>query len=250
MNIKRYFLTATLLFLPMYSYAGSIISVGDVPSFKNDISIDIGLSHNQSSGNVNKVDSGFNGQVVQNGKRYQNIGLLGYNYSTSLGVKSENSSFVHLRHRSFLSDMHAYEFFAQIQSNEFAALSKRELYGFGFFVMPYLDVEDYIFYGIDLMYENEKLTNGQPENKGFRGNFYLKGEVGIDDNISLLESLYYQPSIIDVADYRLINNLSLDFTVNKNVSLRVSYIYLYDSSPALGVESWDSSIKTVLNYKF
>jgi len=99
--------------------------------------------------------------------------------------KTTNSSYLHIRNIRELSTNINWEYFGQVESNEFQYLAFRGLLGIGFRFKPF---EQYkIYFGISPMFVRENYLNIDVETESsFKGNFYLNLKFNLTEKSDII----------------------------------------------------------------
>ena len=105
------------------------------------------------------------------------------------------------------------------------------------------------------MYENEKLDAEQllpfessTENTlRFNTLGFLSYEIS--SNSTLLNSVYFQPSVSELGDFRLLNEMSLELAINNHLALNLSFVWRHDSEPPQVLEKSDIQLITGISLK-
>ena len=66
-------LILVFLIFPLVSEASTIISVDEIPSFKNRINSKVSFGYSKTSGNTNRYNINSSGQVIQNGEHCEQL---------------------------------------------------------------------------------------------------------------------------------------------------------------------------------
>lgn len=251
-----YFLVS-LIFVCAPSTVNAIVSMEDMhlgappQGFVGSFGLDMELD----SGNTEKkgATSGAKFQWTE-GKTTDFI-LMSYEYGEASGIKNKSKGFTHYRHIQQLDDKYAWEGFAQGSFNEFTNLKLRALIGGGVRLTLGERSETRAFLlGLGAFYEREKLDSIYPdeantENK-VRANSYLIIKFQINEHVSLVNSVYYQPSLSEMSDYRLTEDLSLISKLSEVLSLKVGVNIAHDSEPPRDIKQTDTSIKVGIEINF
>jgi len=252
----RSLLLGSLLFTCFTNMALAIVNMDDLhfKGQKESFSGSVSLAASSVSGNSDQSNINLSGQIQWNGDEYINLFVLGHEYGKSSGQRNVNNSFVHARHVRRYSESLDYEFYSQLEENEFTRLNYRGLYGTGLRI-PFWDTDSHIaFLGLGGFREVEKISDQDGESGGEirrtgRWNFYLmsryKGERVIFSN-----TLYWQPRIAYFPDRRALFVSVLKIRANKKLSMMLKLEVAHDSQPPTGVEATDKRIKTGFEYEF
>ncbi len=198
--------------------------------------------------------------------------LLGFGnvaFATSNDTRIIFRTYEHIRYRYKAKKWLTPEVFVQHAFDEFRRLSIRALAGVGpsFKVLDLPTVD--LSLGVAYMFEYEKYSQldvddgmgGQREctpadddpmadppficdtngtQKNHRGSTYLMGSYNLDDRVSIVESLYFQPRLDDFSDFRIMSDTTLKVALTKRVSIANSFVVAYDADPPTGVKELDT----------
>ena len=79
---------------------------------------------------------------------------------------------------------------------------------------------------------------------------YFTDEYLLAENIDLILTAYYQPSLEETDDYKASVLAGVNFNVNKNVSISLQVSIFYDSRPPELADRQDEQISTEFSYSF
>jgi hypothetical protein len=215
----------------------------DKPSFTN-----IGLDLAGKNGNSDKESIAIG--LYHSVRFNQHFGFVqaSREYETSNGTESANNSFLHLRYNYYIDSDHSFELFAQTNVDDFRQLESRDLVGVGY--RKELGKKQAL--GVGAFREEEKyLVNG--ENKLFeqtRANLYWVYAHQISEYAMLSNTLYYQPNVENMSDWRAFNKLTIRSKVSENVYLKFDMLVEHDSKPVLNVASTDTSYSAGFEWEF
>jgi len=167
------------------------------------------------------------------------------------GNRFENSGITHFRHNYRFKPRIAWEAFVQGQYNKVNLIGFRALAGTG----PRFKItksEKYKFYlGTLVMFEYEEVTDGiTPIQRDFRGSSYLSFSLYPTEHTTLVSTTYYQPNFSAFGDYRISNQSSLMVGLFSNFSLKTTYSFIFDTSPAVGIPNSQYDFQTGFAYSF
>ncbi len=146
------------------------------------------------------------------------------------------------------------ESFVQKQFNESILLMDRNLIGGGFrfaFSMPEARINSY--FGTGIMWGHESINDSD---KGVivtripRSTNYISWKAELDDRISTSATGYYQVSLEDGTDYRILFEGSISFSLSKRLTMPLSANFRFDNSPPAGIRKHDLEIFNGLSYTF
>ncbi|MBT8256235.1 MAG: DUF481 domain-containing protein [Bacteroidia bacterium] len=173
------------------------------------------------------------------------------NFQKIEGDRFENSGITHVRYNYRFTSRFAWEAFVQGQYNKVNLIDFRGLIGTG----PRFKLttsEKYKFYGgAAVMYEYEKVSDGvTPKQKVIRGSSYLSFSLYPSDRVTVVSTTYYQPLFETFGDYRISTQNSLLVGLFKNFSVEISYNFVFDTFPAVGIPKSQYDFSTGLAYTF
>jgi len=143
-----------------------------------------------------------------------------------------NRGFGHLRFTKKIIPNLDIEFFFQAGFNDFILIKDRKLFGSG--IRKKLVQKETIksFLGIGFMQEKEIYDLKQNfEQLLLRQTSYSTILYQISEDIYLNNILYFQPSIKDINDFRLLLENELQFKINKAFRINVNINYRFDNDP-------------------
>jgi hypothetical protein len=171
-----------------------------------------------------------------------------------------NTAFVHLRSTYAFTDNKnlLLEMFAQNEFNDFIKLKNRYLFGSGLRIrllkseiFPTDKSKLYMFLGIGGMWEHEELEDTRMIlTEIFRSTNYVSFYWIVDERLTFNLINYYQRSLNDVSDYRILLESNLGFYITRKVAFTVTLNYRYDSLPPTDVKNYDLEIINGINISF
>ena len=181
--------------------------------------------------------------------------LLDRAYGENQSSAYVDKAFLHWRNIWQRSSAFAWELFLQTEQDRFARLSSRHLIGAGARFTHLFAKQGKLHLGSGLMQEQESLFDvGDTSDGGTltptRANLYLVVEYKLRDNLHLVSSTYLQPDLDNHADYRLLEQASLRYTLNRAVSLKLNLNVRTDSTPPQRVKQTDTGLILGLEYSF
>ncbi len=176
--------------------------------------------------------------------------LTDYSLARSSGESFANSGVQHLRYNYKILDWFTAEAFTQAQFNEVLNVKFRWLLGGG----PRFKIvktKPFRLYGATLyMYEYEELADTSVIHRDHRLSSYLSMTLKIKDNLSLINTTYYQPKFADFSDFRISSQTDLTIKISKHFSFTTSYIYFFDAVPAENVPPETHRVENGLSFEF
>jgi len=237
-----------LLVVPIYLYGITPINIVEVGEKKSGYYGNVNLAFSSSQGNSEVERYSISSSV----KKFNstNVWILSgrYKIAQSNGKRSANSSFFHLRNVLKLFKKSDFEYFGQLETNEFQKLNFRGLLGAGLRFKP---LERYRFFiGVDVMFVRETYLGDINSNNRVRGNIYINVKTDLTENNSISYIAYYQPRVDKLKDFDLIQSFEFENRITKNFTLVLNLSYDYDAYPIEDVKKYDFEQTTSLRYKF
>ncbi len=250
--------TVVILSLVLALPAHAIVNVEQlhigIPEPGLEGNIDLSFSATQGNSDYYRLDLAA-GSRYHHDNRTEAL-ILQHAIGASFDRRDTNKSFLHLRHIDQVTAGWAWEGFGQLQRDEFARLKIRGLLGGGLRFTVLEKTEKQAFYlGTGAYYSEEQLEPApsliEPAfTADWRGNVYLVVKYHFSSQTRLAYTIYYQPALDDVNDYRALQHLSLNIAVAENLDLRLSWDSSEDSRPPLAVKPLDSSLRTGFRWRF
>ncbi|MCB0721125.1 MAG: DUF481 domain-containing protein [Ignavibacteriae bacterium] len=162
----------------------------------------------------------------------------------------QNSGFQHIRYNYKLTDTFLrWEVFTQAQFNKVRDIKLRLLAGTGPRFKLY-DTDKMRFYiGTLYMYEYEERQSEPIIERENRISSYFSYTFNIG-KLLLFGTVYYQPEVTQLDDYRLVNQTDLEFKIFDEFKFVIKYRLLYDTFPPPSVPntsySFSNGFKLVL----
>ncbi len=176
--------------------------------------------------------------------------LTNYNLAKSGSTAIADAGSQHLRYNYKIKPWLTAEIFTQLQYNNSLNIKLRWLLGTGpRFKM--IKTPNFALYSAVLyMYEYEDLINPDLLNHDHRISSYISYTLKFRDNLSIINTTYYQPKLDDFADFRLAAYTDLKIKISKHFAFKISYIYTYDSAPAASIPKSTHAISNTFSYEF
>ncbi len=177
-----------------------------------------------------------------------------YSIQQSQGIRTRNNSFVHIRniweiYRKKQGIGIDWEYFGQVETDEFRELNFRGLVGTGLRFKPIYDYK--IYFGIGPMWVKETyLSHKEEDNEVWRANIYFNIRFDVADKSAVSYVAYYQPEIEDGSNVDLKQSFEFESKITKSLSFVVNMSYDYDSNPISKVKKYDFSQTTSFKYNF
>ena len=158
----------------------------------------------------------------------------------------KNEAFSHLRFTNMFYGNIGYELFTQAQYDEFKNLKLRQLNGAGARFQLRNHKKNRLTVGIGIMTDYEIVEPNQTDFTLRSTSYIAYNNIG-----KLIETnavAYFQPSIQDTNDYRILTEASISSKLTNKLRLEVSINFNYDTLPPEGILKNDLIIKNVLKY--
>ncbi len=217
--------------------SGAISNVeADKPRLPNEgFSGALGLSAEGKKGNQEKQV--FSGSGRLNYRQEENLFLLllAQDYGEKNHVRDDRSQFAHLRWTNLLTEKLASEVFLQWETEEFDYLKSRRLSGAGVRYFVGYKPDAYLCaLGLGAFNEHEvnDLITYIDTQELWRLNAYYSLKLQINNQLSLVNTIYAQPNLSNTADYRLLFDLTLSSKVTDQLAFTLAYRLRHDSQPA------------------
>ena len=113
-----------------------------------------------------------------------------------------------------------------------------------------------LYLGVAYMAERESLDDADGASDSgetflrHRNSSYLALVAGITENIQLNETIYFQPRLDDFGAFRLMSETGIEFKVEENFSVVLSYVLRHDRAPYEQLEKTDTELQTELQWSF
>lgn len=231
----------------------AIVNIEGIRNKKENSAFVIKGSFDSKKGNTEKDTVSGELQYLKRLENSEWIFLLKtYQYKNN-DVLQEKQIFGHLRASSPINEFLHIEGYVQHESNLATKLSHRNLIGTGIRATTTPAPLQYLNFGAGVFYSTEELKDQTVSNsteKLWRGNVYLALAMPVAENIKIKNITYYQPTLDNSKDYRILSESEAVFDVNKFTALNISYKYKHDSRPADSTKQYDSTLSTGLTFKF
>jgi hypothetical protein len=197
---------------------------------------DLSMSLNQA---VNFVFGTNNGsQFFYKKDRHVVKSLNGLNLTVVNQSKPINDGFQHFRYTYQLTDRIFPEAFVQGQYNHNTKIAARYIMGFGGLYKIYNKDTDsmQLHVGLHFMPEYERELLGKI-NRHSRLNMLVSYGYTFQNKLGLNLVGYLQPDIKKLSDFRLMGNVSIEMPINKRLTYRSSFGFVFDTDPPEGART-------------
>lgn len=166
------------------------------------------------------------------------------------GTQFVNSGFAHVRYnRKITKELLRWEVFAQYQYNKALEVGQRVLAGSGPRLKLY-DSDKFRAYVAALyMFEYQESVDKTIIERNHRTSNYLTLTIDLD-RFEFSNTIYYQPNMQDVKDYRLLSQSDLKFKIFENLKFKTGFNYRYDTRPFPGVPKTTYYLSNGLVFEF
>ena len=179
-----------------------------------------------------------------------------YSFSRANDNRYVNNAQGHLRFIRQHSPKISFEIFGQYQFNEFIRLEDRFLAGGGgrFGLIQAERTE--VFAGIGYMLEQETLDlpvalpDGTKSEHHRSTNYLTVRYNSEDERLRLVQTLYAQPRLDRLQDFRLLSETSFEIQLFRQLALAINLNVMHDSEPPTGVKDTDVVLSNSLRYSF
>ena len=261
----RSYLTATLTLILFMAFAAVFPVFGQgilntekyEQNLKKAFSLGGTFGYEGARGNsdLNKTDFEFFSSYKIQSHIFRFVG--GFNYLNSSGETITSDIYGQVRYNHvFTGHLQSFTFY-QLQKNEILLVKRRELAGAGLRIalLKKDSARIRLDAGIGGMYENELLKStaqDQPYTAAqnyFRMTDFLSFRY-VHKTIRVVDVMYYQPLVKSFTDFRIYNDLSVQFGIRKHLTFETGFVWRYDSRPPGSLKKQDLNLKNgiVLNF--
>jgi putative salt-induced outer membrane protein YdiY len=218
----------------------------------------LSLGLNGATGNTEKMQTNVDAHLKWNKPGFSNIIMVNYQYGKTNEVRDTNKAFLHFRHIHDIQDSNFdWELFSQVERDEFTRLSLRSLIGAGLRMPVIIDEKPTSkhYFGIGAFYSRESLNEvNNIIDDGIRnitrGNFYVLTKMQLTDTTRVYNTLYYQPNLETISDFRLLEVATLKVKMNHSLDLKLGLQITHDSEPVQTIKETDLTYWTGIEYSF
>lgn len=166
------------------------------------------------------------------------------------GTQFVNSGFAHVRYnRKVTKELLRWEFFAQYQYNKALEVGQRVLAGTGPRFKLY-DSDKFRAYIASLyMYEYQESVDKLIIERNHRTSSYLSFTFDFD-RVEFINTVYFQPNMLDLKDYRVLSQSDLMFRIFENLKFKTGFNYRFDTRPFPGVPKTTYYLSSGLRFEF
>ena len=184
--------------------------------------------------------------------------VANYDFQESSGERSVNRGFVHARGTWMQSPRFGWEAFGQLETDEFIRLDRRSLLGAGIRYGVFQRERATLFIGQGIMGEWERIDEEaaagapfDPDRNTVRLTSYMVvRRQSRDERVELTGTIYVQPAVDDLSDYRVLQQSRLSTALTESWSLVVQLNVRHDSDPEFDVDETDLELSTGFGFRF
>lgn len=212
-----------------------------------------------------RLELGFDAEAGNNDKRKWSTGVntswqnqqdrffawANRTYGSSNGDTTDDDTFFHGRFVHHHLQTWSQEVFAQYERDPFAALIHRALLGTGIRHQTHFDDRGRWYQGLGIFHEEvrEQDDSGEYANQLTRLNIYTHLQWPLAHSM-LQSTLYFQPSVDDLADQHALWQLALTLPMAEHTDLKWQWQSRWDSRPPEGTEyqNHQTHLKLVIRF--
>lgn len=175
-----------------------------------------------------------------------------YRFKKLNSNRFNNRNLQHIRYNYLLNNKITLESFIQRQQDEILGINNRTLVGLG----PRFEVsnsKEYQFYLGTLVMQEYENSKGKTENiieQATRGNIYISSLLQPNKIITIAGTLYYQPKINLLSDYRIAMEASISLKLIKNLFFTSTLTYQKDTFPIFNIPEEQYRLENGFTYTF
>lgn len=203
------------------------------------------------SGNTDRENYTVGGRVDYRSRETDMFALVEHSHATALTPEQEveDSSWAHAHYRDEFKHALAAEAFVDARQDDFQLLDSRTQLGIGArFTLNFEQDVRAVYAGFGVLHEWEDQA-GQ-DHHYWRLNPYFTYKRQINQQLRLLTSLAYQPSLDDSDDYLVAGEVAVLVKLSTHVDLKLGATWQYDGEAPAGIESDDTRYVTSLKLHF
>lgn len=182
---------------------------------------------------------------------YSSVQFLDIDTPDAVPKRFNTVQFTHLRYNRKLQKKLTWEAFIQEQWDEVHEIDLRLLTGTGPRIQLLQTDSSQVFFGLLYMfeYENTSAEDLIERNRDHRLSTYLS--LGFEFGNFLVNHIsYYQPNIERWKDYRINSETAIRVKIDKRLSLRTSFTFIFDSAPPPTIRTSRYSLNSGISLEF
>lgn len=253
----KYFITAfNVIFLSVfYTISAQVVNIEgkriqtDTTGFAGHIDLGISLEKNVSQ--LLNLNSNALIQYKSQNSRHLLLLMVDAGIVRSGGVDLINRYLGHFRYNTrFFTPWLKLEALMQFQRNPLIDIESRFLYGAGFRFKLLENTSSRIYMGTTYIFEHEKGLMESREEFNHRWSNYFSISYTPGDNFTLKSTTYFQPIFTNFNDFRLMEDIRLEFKITQNLTYSTSFEMVYDTRPPAGIPELIYILRNGVGYKF
>ncbi len=176
--------------------------------------------------------------------------LIDYNLVKSPSSDFDNAGILHFRYNYKVRDYFTFEAFTQGQFNKLLDVRFRWLIGTGprFKVIGHKNFR--LYFASLYMYEFEELETPLLYHRDHRLSSYISITWKHKSGTILTNTVYYQPLLDRISDFRIYNQFDFSLKISKKLSFTTSYKYFFDSNPAENIINATHNLSNGITFRF
>jgi hypothetical protein len=200
--------------------------------------------------NVEQVMSfGINQHVQYKYDRHRILSISDWAFINAGRTDFVNAGYQHIRYNYKTTSVLTWEAFVQAQYNKVLKLNRRYLAGTGPRVRLVKKENVKVYTACLYMYEYQQQNFDSTEQYNHRLSAYVSLTIGFK-KVEFTSTTFYQPNIQDINNYRIANDSSFEFGINKSLNFKTSFNLLFDTRQPVGVPDLTYVLRNGLTYKF
>ena len=210
--------------------------------------IGINGSYIQSTSKVIQAEGNLLTEYKHN--KHLFIAAAYYGFLKGDEVQLVDEAMLHLRYNIKCNKYLRWEAFVQFQQNEILNLKSRFLLGTGprFKLVDNKKIRMYV--ASLMMYEHEEeVSQNQITHENFRSSSYLSFSLFPYERTEFITTTYFQPLVNEFYDYRILNQSTLKYGINKHFYISINYNHFYDRRPPNETLKQTSKVPTGISYQ-
>jgi hypothetical protein len=197
------------------------------------------------------ININVNAHVQYKTKKDLYLFLANYNLLKGSGQTLTDNLFYHIRYNRKITPWLRWEVFTQLQQNSVTGIKLRYLAGTG----PRFKIsgtKQFALYAATAaMYEyEEEQTQPVIYHRDVRSSSYVSLTYKPGANAEIIGTVFYQPLYRNFSDFRILNEINVQFKLGKRFNFVTGWYYLYDSSPAASTPKLNVSVSNGITYNF
>ena len=239
-----------VIFLIFFTYSFAIVSIEpkDIGKKSPGLSGEVGVSTEINRGNSDSSSFSISSRIQYDQNSSLQYAIISYEYGNSNGSRYKDRAFLHLRDLQKIDNLKVWEYFFQIQRDEFKDQNLRAILGMGPRIKIY-NKDAKVYIGVGAFFEREDIEHKDSKDY-FRGNFYVAYKQRFNQNIKAAFVSYYQPKLDEFSDFENFSTLEFSIKLTSKLNLLLKSQYEYDSTPISNVKKYDFTQKMGIVYSF